>query len=1067
MNHRYEMYAIRAALSCIGVFFSVAAVSGEPVRPGGATSADDAFAPAQINVPDGFSVELAAGPPLVTHPTLACLDDRGRLFVCNNAGLNLSAEELEEKLPNAIRLLEDLDGDGRFDRSTVFADKMTYPMGGAWHDGALYVASPPYIWRLEDTDGDGVADRRDILVRQFGYSGNAASIHGCFLGPDGRLYWCDGYHGHEFRDEAGQIRSKREGSYIFSCRPDGSDVRLHCGGGMDNPVEVDFTDEGEMLGTVNILYTRPRVDCLVHWLYGGAYPHRERVLSEIKVTGDLLGPAHRFGHVAVAGMARYRSGALDGAWRDNFFVTFFNSGKVVRLELDRDGATFHATQREFLSGTSRDFHPTDVLEDADGSLLVVDTGGWFYRGCPTSQLSKPDVLGAIYRVRRRGITTHADPWGKQMLWSKLSDEQLVATLNDDRHKVRQRAIIECAARGAKVVPVLQSTLQRGDIRQRRGAIWALTQMFGTDDTADPAARAALRLGLDDQSSSVRLTTCRSLATYADPAALERLAELVHRDEPAVRREAATALGRIGDPRAVPVLLAAIARDGDRTEEHALIFALIEINDPVPTAAGLAAVDANTRRGALIALDQMDRGNLTADVVAPLLDEDDAALRRAAVNVFRRHADDDHWATAAAKQLGQWLTDRSIQFRVQSAGKLVSTFAAAEPVAKLIGRRLTDSKLPPATRQQLLAALAGGHELPLHKSWVSALERALESDDVQTIESALAAVASIKTDRFDSQLQKLGADERRPALVRIAVLEALSGRGSRLSDSAFELLLSMTGGESAPREAARAAQLIGTASLTKDQLLALAPRLKTAGPLELRDLIRPFQRNAGTDVAVAFLAALEVSGSLGSLPTNELSDVVKRYPAELLPRANALLDRLKQQDEQRLARLDQLLPRLKTGDATRGREVFFAETSKCAVCHRIGEQGGGIGPDLSSIGYNRAPRDLLESIVFPSASFVRDYEPQTVVTTGGRILTGLIARETADAIYVQQQAGEPIRVPRSEIDEITPSTVSIMPNGLDKTLTESQLADVIAFLKSRNRPTAETTDPKTANQHGRQ
>ena len=100
-------------------------------------------------------------------------------------------------------MLEDTDNDGRFDRSTVFADKMTYPMGAAWHNGALYVASPPYIWKLQDTTGDGVADKREILVSQFGYTGNAASIHGCFPGPDGRLYWCDGYHGHEFRDDKG------------------------------------------------------------------------------------------------------------------------------------------------------------------------------------------------------------------------------------------------------------------------------------------------------------------------------------------------------------------------------------------------------------------------------------------------------------------------------------------------------------------------------------------------------------------------------------------------------------------------------------------------------------------------------------------------------------------------------------------------------------------------------------------------------------------------------------------------------------------------------------------------
>ena len=114
---------------------------------------------------------------------MAGFDDRGRLFVADNAGLNLPADELLEQLPNMIRMLEDTDGDGRFDRSTVFADKMTFPQGAAWYRGALYVASPPSIWRLEDTDGDGVADRREELVQKFGFIGNAADIHGCFSRP--------------------------------------------------------------------------------------------------------------------------------------------------------------------------------------------------------------------------------------------------------------------------------------------------------------------------------------------------------------------------------------------------------------------------------------------------------------------------------------------------------------------------------------------------------------------------------------------------------------------------------------------------------------------------------------------------------------------------------------------------------------------------------------------------------------------------------------------------------------------------------------------------------------------
>ena len=76
------------------------------------------------------------------------------------AQLSNTNQQLEEKLPNTIVRLVDSDRDGRFDAPTVFADKMTFPMGGVWHAGALYVASPPNIWRLRDTDDDGVADDR-------------------------------------------------------------------------------------------------------------------------------------------------------------------------------------------------------------------------------------------------------------------------------------------------------------------------------------------------------------------------------------------------------------------------------------------------------------------------------------------------------------------------------------------------------------------------------------------------------------------------------------------------------------------------------------------------------------------------------------------------------------------------------------------------------------------------------------------------------------------------------------------------------------------------------------------
>ena len=362
-------------------------------------------------------------------------------------------------------MLEDTDHDGVFDKSTIFVDQMTFPMGELWHDGALFVASSGAIWRFEDTDDDGVADLRTKIVSDFGYSGNGADVHGCFLGPCGRIYWCEGRHGHEFRDQQDQVTSAGKAARIFSCQPDGSDVQIHCGGGMDNPVEIDFLPTGEMLGTVNIMF-RQRGDCLVHWMHGGVYPHHDqpKVVDEFRSTGGLLPPVHDFGHVAVSGMTRYRGTQLGESFQGNLFVTEFNTHKVKRVHLQHDGPTFSAEAEDFLTSTFGDFHPTDVLEDADGSLLVIDTGGWFRIGCPTSQIVKPNVLGAIYRVRR-GDPADRNPRGTDIVWQTQTMAQLSILMRDRRWAVRDRALTEFVRRGDAIIETLNAALSSLDARK--------------------------------------------------------------------------------------------------------------------------------------------------------------------------------------------------------------------------------------------------------------------------------------------------------------------------------------------------------------------------------------------------------------------------------------------------------------------------------------------------------------------------------------------------------------------------------------------------------------------------
>src|SRR5262249_59105313 len=118
-----------------------------------------------------------------------------------------------------------------------------------------------------------------------------------------------------------------------------------------------------------------------------------------------------------------------------------------------------------------------------------------------------------------------------------------------------------------------------------------------------------------------------------------------------------------------------------------------------------------------------------------------------------------------------------------------------------------------------------------------------------------------------------------------------------------------------------------------------------------------------------------------------------------------------------------------------------------ACHTVAGVGGTIGPELSRISSIRTPRDLLESIVFPSASIVRGHEAYLVMTKAGRSYSGLLKQATADAVTLVTTERTEVRLPRADIEEIQPSRVSIMPQGLDTQLSKPELTDLIAYLAS--------------------
>lgn len=991
-----------------------------------------------LQVPPGFTVELVAAPPLVHHPVMANFDPQGRLFVAETAGRNLKSDELLKELPNLVRVLLPADEHGRFHKGHVFADKMSFPMGALWHKDALYVASPPSLWKLRDPLNKGVAEQRTELVTKFGFTGNAADIHGPFLGPDGWLYWCDGRHGHNIKRPDGTVMQGKA-ARIFRCKHDGASVEVVCGGGMDNPVEIAFTPEGEPFFTVNIIHNQPaRNDAICFALEGAVYPWHD-VYKEFPRTGALMPTIEDLGWVAPSGLMRYQSGAFGPDYEGNLFSCQFNRNRIQRHVVTRDGAGFKMKSEDFLTSTDKNFHPTDVLEDADGSLLVIDTGGWFRIGCPTSKIAQPDIKGGIYRIRRHDALRVEDPRGLRLAWEKLGAKQLANLLDDSRFVVRDRAIDTLALRTEPLLVLRQFMRESQSSRGRRNAIWALTRR------GDEEGQALVRTMLADKDQSVRLTAIHSTGMHRDAKAAAVLIRLLGHDDLATRRQAATALGRIGANEAAPALFDAAKSASDRFLEHALLYALIQIGEPELVTRYLNDLNPKLRRAALIVLDQMPGNHLTREHITPLLSTDDAPLLKAVLDVIESRP---AWGAEITGLLREWLQAPTLEpGRRDNLRDLLIGLSTEAAIQKLIQEGLHDKAIVTETRLTLLESVGRAPLAKTPPAWVAALGQSLADADERVVQQGIAALRARNLPDFSDSLHRLAVDAKRLPETRIAALAWAAPRLPSLDPDLFSFLLQELAPAKAPLHRLAVAQALAQSKLDDKQLMQLSGVLVKAGAMETPHLLAAFEGKTDDAVGFALVKSLDQAPGLASLSPAALERATRGFPKTVQDQARLLVKKLSIDVVQQKLKLDDLEPTTKGGDVELGRNVFYGPKASCAACHAVGGRGSAVGPDLTKIGAIRSGRDLLESLVFPSASFARGFESFVVETKGGKVHQGVLTRETTDAVVLVNADRHETRVLRAEIDSIAPGRVSIMPQGLDAQLSRQELQHLMAFLQS--------------------
>jgi len=787
------------------------------------------------------------------------------------------------------------------------------------------VADPPEVAALEDTDGDGRADKRTRILGDFGHLDNG-SLHGLIFGPDGLLYMTMGSpDGYRLARSDGTVLEGKSGALIRS-RPDGSDPEV-VARGFVNLVEVVFLPSGEVLGTDN-WFSKPEGgirDAIVDIAEGGLYPYLEDEGTRFPMTGLTLSAVTRFPAVALSGIALYRGTAFPAEMRGQLYCAQHNSRKVARHRLIRDGSTFRTEDFDFVESSDPDFHPSDVLEDLDGSLLVVDTGGWYVQHCPTGRIRRSMAPGGIYRVRWAG------PPGP--------------------------------AHGA-------STEER--------------PLLGDARLGDVLP--------GDEKGLIALLGSPSLA---------------------VRRAAAEALGRTRSKAGVRPLIALLGGDVDPHLEHTAVLAIERCGGLETLARELEWPDAHPRvqRAALVLLEVRAPDRLARGAVATRLASSDPALRRAASGIIARRAD---WIDEALGAL------RSLLARPElSAGDgriledLVHAFGSRPgETAELVARAIAgEEQATFAMRQVLLGAIGRLGKTEMPPAWIEALRRLLRDGPAELQLDAVLALRSSGCTDLDRELEALAASPEALPSLRLAALATAAPRLGEPSPAVFELLLARLSDATDPLSRLAAAEALVSLSPSRGQL-------ERALPLWRADAVIPH----------------------GLFDDLRRQAVAAGVPG--VPPARAVLG-----GEEARVRLAALEPLLAGGDAARGREVFLGSRAACSTCHRVGSEGDSVGPDLTKVGAIRAGRDLLESIVAPSSTFAQGYEPWAAVTSDGRTILGVIARQTDAVVTFRIASGAEAPVPRASIQAIERSETSIMPEGLDKLLSGRELQDLLAYLSS--------------------
>lgn len=984
--------------------------------------------PPQFDLDPNLEISLYAENPLLAKPIHMNFDARGRLWVASSEVYPQikPGQEASDK----IIILEDTDGDGKAEKSTVFANGLLIPTGVEPGDGGVYVGQSTELLHFKDTDGDGRADQRRVVLSAFGTEDTHHILHTLRWGNDGQLYMNQSIYIHTHAETPhGVIRLNSGG--ILNLRPGTMELGIHMKGlvnswghALDDFGQSFATDGASSadagLGGLN--YVIPQS---MFFTYAGA----RRTLNSVSP-----GSYPKF-----SGLEHVRSPHFPADWQGNFVTCDFRAHRVVRFAIDDEGGGYVTREMPDLVRTKDvAFRPIDIKLGPDGALYIADWSN------PIIQHGEVDFRdprrdhehGRIWRVAYKNR-----PAGKKPELVQAGNRDLLSNLLSPDHFTRAQSKRLLTERGSGIRSDLASWTKR---QTTEPALLEALWMYQSIDSVEPALLERL---LNARDAKVRAAAVRVLAFWQEripaspvtiasawqgwsPAplplahraelatarALNLLAARVADEHPRVRIEALRALARIPNARAAELALSVLDKPMDRFVDYALWLTINDLADPwlASLKSGLWKVDGREKQlefglkaiepaqASLVLGQLLGDKQLPRDGSGPWLDLIGQAgtakeLRRLFDQVMQKGFDDNATARALAS-LNQAVRLRNLK-PSGSTSELGSLLNHPNEKVRLEAVRL-----------------AGG--------WKS-------------------------LGQHFGELGKLAGDQSTSPALREAAFATLRDIGGR---GAVDALVPLTtkGVEAGVRR--QAVNALGALDLGRAIPPAIETLADTTTEADALGLWRSLLNIKGAAPALA--KALPKSGFPQVVAKAGLR--AAREGGRNEPNLVLALTRASGIDEGEVSLTETELKQLVAdvlakGDPARGEAVYRRKDLSCVSCHAIGGAGAKVGPDMTSIGAS-APLDyLIESVWFPNKKIKEGYHAVMIETKDGNEFSGVLVSENNEQVILRDATGKEVTIAKNNVGDRRMGTLSLMPAGLIDGLSPQERIDLFRFLSELGKP----------------